>query len=45
MYLTKNQEMLLAGEKGNAIAKIMNLIIKIGEVGTNFTEQEVLIVK
>ncbi|NPD89666.1 MAG: DUF521 domain-containing protein [Asgard group archaeon] len=32
MYLTKNQERLLAGEKGNAIAKMMNLIIKIGVV-------------
>ncbi|MCG3221614.1 MAG: aconitase X catalytic domain-containing protein [Candidatus Heimdallarchaeota archaeon] len=32
MYLTKNQERLLAGEKGNAIAKMMKLIVKIGEV-------------
>ena len=32
MYLTKYQEELLAGEKGNAIAKLMNLVVKIGEV-------------
>ncbi len=32
MYLTENQEQLLAGEKGYAIAKMMNLIVKIGEV-------------
>jgi predicted aconitase len=32
MYLTKYQERLLAGEKGNAIAKMMNLVVKIGEV-------------
>ena len=32
MYLTKYQEQLLAGEKGNAIAKMMNLVVKIGEV-------------
>jgi predicted aconitase len=32
MYLTKKQEQLLAGEMGNTIAKMMNLIVKIGEV-------------
>jgi predicted aconitase len=32
MYLTRNQEKMLAGENGNAIAKMMSLIIKIGEI-------------
>ena len=32
MYLTKSQERLLAGEKGNAIAKMMSLVVKIGDI-------------
>ncbi len=32
MYLTKLQEKMLVGEKGDAIAKLMKLIVKIGEV-------------
>ena len=32
MFLTKNQEEMLSGMKGEAIAKSMELIVKIGDV-------------
>ena len=32
IYLTKHQEKMLGGEEGDAIAKLMQLIVKIGEV-------------
>lgn len=32
MYLTKNQENMLSGKEGEAIAKCMELIVKIGDV-------------
>ena len=35
MFLTKEQQKMLDGEQGYAIAKLTQLVVKIGEVNTS----------